>query len=69
MTNLFLLLSVRILLFVCCAISSVCAAPSSAVIDNELSGLAQNNNVTSTDLDSEDTDENPFAVAWLVAVC
>ncbi|EFX73268.1 hypothetical protein DAPPUDRAFT_253505 [Daphnia pulex] len=28
----------RILLLVCCAISSVCAAPSSAVIGNELSG-------------------------------
>lgn len=69
MTNLFLLfLSVRILLLVCCAISSVCAAPSSTVSGNELNGLARNSNGTSTDLDSEDTDENPLAVAWLVAV-
>ncbi|XP_046656396.1 uncharacterized protein LOC124349664 [Daphnia pulicaria] len=56
-----------LLLVCCCAISSVCAAPSSAVIGNELNGLARNINGTSTDLDSEDTDENPLAVAWLVA--
>ncbi|XP_046463700.1 uncharacterized protein LOC124209654 [Daphnia pulex] len=54
-----------ILLLVCCAISAICAAPSSAVIGNELNGLARNSNGTSTDL--EDTDENPLAVAWLVA--
>lgn len=69
--NQFVFISIRIAMMfviVCCLLLSVvCAAPSFVVIDHEpmTNGLLARQNGTD---DSEDTDANPLAVAWLVAV-